>query len=488
MDEKITLASFVNDAPVITLSVAEQDIKIRTFFSLSCCRKMFEHYTQENSYRSAFVKTVHYMYQKTDGSNNHLVTEQDFANITDENLYFIINTIIEQDNKLKTEYNTVAADDVYERFFLANEGLLRNIAVDVSKSFAKIRKSVELQSKALSLSFGNLLGNLGALGGSLTEMKTALAKLPKFDFPEPASQLVDISIIPSLQSVVANIPEMQFPKLTSIISNIPQPIFDTQMLITPLKSFNESIQHINSDLAETLRTSLSHMMETVKSWVDSIDFSLILHSKEWNEQRDTLLKYEWFYSNEISNDLVKYIHENQGKLSIDDVDKLIVDDFRQNRCKALKTIIKSWNELPFFRCRSGIFHEALVNHSRRYFNSSVTLLTIHTEGIITDFVRVSLENPCFKVKTAIADIKNAIDENDTLSIYQHEVFHDVIGILEIVFNESFIHSNPDATSNKSRHKIAHGHAYEPESEVNSLKKFLYINELYYLFSLLHESR
>ena len=67
------------------------------------------------------------------------------------------------------------------------------------------------------------------------------------------------------------------------------------------------------------------------------------------------------------------------------------------------------------------------------------------------------------------------------AIYEYEVFHDVIDRIEKAFTEGFEHSNPDAASNESRDKIAHGHAYEAENEVNSLKKFLYLNELYSLF-------
>ena len=101
--------------------------------------------------------------------------------------------------------------------------------------------------------------------------------------------------------------------------------------------------------------------------------------------------------------------------------------------------------------------------------------------LITDFVRTSLDNPRYKVEKAIEDIKKELEKNNDVSIYEYEVFNDVIKQIETAFTESFEHSNPDATSNESRHKIAHGHAYEAENEVNSLKKFLYLNELYSLF-------
>ena len=87
----------------------------------------------------------------------------------------------------------------------------------------------------------------------------------------------------------------------------------------------------------------------------------------------------------------------------------------------------------------------------------------------------------YKVEKAIEDIKRELEKSNDVSIYEYEVFNDVIEQIEAAFTENFKHSNPDVTSNESRHKIAHGHAYQAESEGNSLKKFLYLNELYSLF-------
>lgn len=109
--------------------------------------------------------------------------------------------------------------------------------------------------------------------------------------------------------------------------------------------------------------------------------------------------------------------------------------------------------------REIIFHEALVNHSRKYYNSSITLLTIHTEGVITDFVRLNMQEPRFRVKKTIDDIKRVLGEKETVSIYEYEVFNDVIEKIEDAFTEGFSHADPDKSSNKSRDKIAHGHAY-----------------------------
>lgn len=147
-------------------------------------------------------------------------------------------------------------------------------------------------------------------------------------------------------------------------------------------------------------------------------------------------------------------------------------------------MVYGWNDLPYFACRKGVFHEALVNHSRKYFNSAITLLAVHTEGVITDFVRTVLQSLRYYVKQAIKDVKEKLENTEDVSIYEYEVFNDVIERIEQAFNESFDCADPDKASNGSRNKIAHGHVYEKETEVNSLKHFLYMNELYHLFLLL----
>jgi hypothetical protein len=497
MDEKMDLASFMDNAPIITITIAKIETKIRVFFSINCYKIMFKHHEQGDDYRSAFAAATFYMFQQTTRDNVGSISEQDFINTTGENLIIMLNAILEQDGKLKLEYDNVQTDDVYERFYKANEVVLKSATAGISKSLAKMSESFELQNKALSSSLGNAMKNL-VPPDYLSGLISAIANMPKFDFPQFHSALSYILKIPTFgmsfavqdmqridfqqfKSALANVPHIQFPQLASVMANIPKPVFDIQAFIAPLQSFSESIRHINDGLAQTLQAPLIKMAKATQSLLASVDFSLLAYCKKWSEQRETLLKYEWFYSDELPDDL----HDKQSELGIDEIDKLIIDYFRRDRCKALKSVVKGWSGLPYFRCRAKVFHEALVNHSRRYFNSSVTLLTVHTEGVITDFVRISLKNPRFSVENAIKDIKKELGESEKISIYEYEVYNDVIERIEVAFNENFKHSDPDATSNTSRHKIAHGHAYEPENEVNSLKRFLYLNEIYYLFSSLH---
>lgn len=401
IEQSANLAS-QRDIPIIKIIVLDKEIQIRVLFSMSCIQVMFDNYEKGDTYKSSFAKSIFHMYKNNEKYSEGVFKEEDFLKIKEEDFLLIINKIIDRHSKLKIEYNKSQIEDVYERFYKANEIIIKNSLEGISK-------------------------------------------------------------------------------VTSVLSNMPKPKFDIQAITSPLQAMIERINTNNKGLAQQIQATLVQMSKSVEALISSIDFSLLTYGKEWSEQRETLLKYGWFYSYELPDRLINYIHENRESFSIDDVNEIIVNHFRADKCQELKNIVKKWVDLPCFNCRGIVFHEALVNHSRKYFNSSVTLLTIHTEGVITDFVRMSLKTPRFRVGKAIEDIKQEISENIDMSYYEYEVFNDVIERIEETFNENFSCSNPEATSNKSRHKIAHGHAYEKENEVNSLKRFLYLNEIYNLF-------
>ncbi|MFQ4200635.1 hypothetical protein C3B57_06300 [Clostridioides difficile] len=452
MKEKSDLSGYLANIPIIKIKILEFEIQIRVLFSMRCCEIMFNNYNQGDNYRLAFAKAVFHMYQNTD--NKISLTEDEFLSVTEENLKLILKKILEKDSRINFEYDKYQEEDIYERFYKANKDILKSSIEKFNKTIEEVSKKFNSLNKSLLTPFSSVINNI-----------------PKLNFK-------------NFQSDLMKVHNVRFPEIASVLSSIPKPTINMKDIISPLQIMVESLQNINGELVKSLNTQLFQMSESVKSLMESMDFSLLTYRKEWSEQRETLLKYGWFYSEELPEEVINYIHDRRGELSTDDVDDIIVEYFRKNRCQALKNIVKEWQKLPCFHCRGVIFHEALVNHSRKYFNSSVTLLTVHTEGVITDFVRESLKNPRFRLQKAIDDIKKELDENIDISIYEYEVFNDVIERIEEAFNENFSLLDPDATSNKSRHKIAHGHVYEKENEANSLKRFLYLNEIYYLFLLL----
>lgn len=473
MEQKTNLSAFMKDVPVIKVTVSGMEIYIRLLFSLNCCEIMFEQYEQSADYKSAFINAVYHMYQKTNNNKSIDLTIDNFQKISDETLLLILENILEQDIKVKTEYERVKSKLPYECFYIANKNVLAEATKHMSDSLIKMSKMFETLNKPLLTPIYNAMSSIIVPTIDVHRMTTAVDNITRFDFSQ-------------LQSAITSLPKINYPEIASVLANIPKPVFDIQGIVEPLQSMFESTRLVNENMMKTLQSPLLQMAENMQSLFSSIDFSMLIYRKEWSEQRETLLKYGWFYSNEFPEELMYEIHEKRESLTIEDVDKIIVNYFRKDRCKGLKQIVKQWSGLSYFTNREIIFHEALVNHSRKYYNSSVTLLTVHTEGVITDFVRVNMQQPRFRVKKAIDDIKKVLGENETVSIYEYEVFNDVIEKIEDAFTEGFSHADPDKSSNKSRDKIAHGHVYEKENEVNSLKKFLYLNEIYHLFILLKE--
>lgn len=488
MSEIIDLSELKNNAPIIKITVAKVAIEIKVFFNLNCCKILFNCHEQGENFRTSFTKSIFHMYKQFENNQSALV-ENDFVEIDDSELKLVLNEILAQDSRVKLEYEKMDYTDIYEKFYCANKAVLQNATQGISKSLERMSKTLEAFNKPLITSISSAMNNIVIPAYNFPKFTPAFSEMIKIqqnNLPKFTSAFSEIAKMPqydfsAFQSVLTNMPNIQFPELTSALANIPKPVFDMQAIISPLQGIMEKCQFVNESITKTLSTSLMQMAEATQKIMSTIDFSLLTYHQEWNEQRETLLKFGWFYSGELPEDIVNDIHERQGELSVEDVDKILVNYFRENKCDAIKRMVKQWNSLPYFSCRSRIFHEALVNHSRRYFNTSVTLLTVHTEGVITDFVRTSLNNPRFKVEKAIEDIKKELEESENISFYEFEVFHDVIVQIEEAFNENFKHSDPDATSNKSRHKIAHGHAYTPENEANSLKRFLYFNEIYSLF-------
>jgi hypothetical protein len=215
---------------------------------------------------------------------------------------------------------------------------------------------------------------------------------------------------------------------------------------------------------------------------------MLTYHKEWNEKHDTLVQFGWFYLNELPDELVDKIFEKTADIEQAEVDQIIVAHFRKDKCDAIKRIVQTWKSSRYFAPRKEVFRQALHCHSRGIYNASVTMLTLHIEGVITDFARIAFNTPKFKAENALNDINDFIGDMpfSTLTFSDWSVFFSVIEAVQVALTENFDLANPEAASNNSRHKIAHGHAVEKETEANSLRRFLYLNELYRIFSMIDE--
>jgi|GEM_PF-6330137 len=218
-------------------------------------------------------------------------------------------------------------------------------------------------------------------------------------------------------------------------------------------------------------------IKTTEKFIKAIEKFLTSKS-----HHDDLSKYGWFYLNALPEEMLSDISERTNELKKEEVDRIIVEYFRQDECSELIKIVESWETLPFFHSRKVVYDQVLIAHTQSLYNLSVTVLTLHMEGVIHDFALTALGEPKWKPEKNLERIVEIIKNH--LNVLDRLVLSNVSECICKALSENFDKANPDATSNKSRHKIAHGYVTDIETEVNSLKCFLYTNELWRAFSFI----
>ena len=462
MNESLNDLLLVKSKYLKPFTISGKKVEINTFFSINCLEKFNDYYARSKDYRTAFSMLAFYMYQNTDIDDVKItLTETDFIDASNEELEAVLLSILGEDRHLREEFDHIQTEDLFERFYKANNNLINNALEPITKGLINFTKAISNpDSSAISSMLDNYRSMVQSMELPAVENMNSFAKnyFKGMDF-----------------SSFESITKFNSQALQSIVDGAKRINFNLDEIIKPLIP---PLEHINASLAPFL-SALSDLSS-------SLDFSLLKYHHEWSEKHDLLVEFGWFYLNALSTEVIDEIFDRKETITKAEVDELISQEFRENRCEKLKMIVSSWNDRPYFQSRRHIFHEALINHSRHYYNTSTTLLSLHTEGIITDFMRISLQTPKFYAMNAVKDITDYLDELPMSSIHisDYYIYSEVLERISFAFVEQFDCANPDVTSNNSRHKIAHGHALEVETEVNSLKHFLYLNELYRLLSFI----
>lgn len=304
------------------------------------------------------------------------------------------------------------------------------------------------------------------------------ASLPRFDS-------LTASLTESIRAFQISMPKIDYlaDAMRSIANSSLQGMTDA---IIPMA---EQMSKITQGFADAFRFQISELVRTIPPF-DVSAFSHLSetfsHIRDVEEKNDLFKSFGWFLISELPDEIVDTIYERQNEITQEEVDALIVQYFRNNRCAALKQIVNDWRGLPYFESRKDVFHQALVCHSRRIYNASTTMLSLHFEGVVTDFVRENMPNPMYRGEKALQSVTNLALEMpmNVMPFTDWIICRCVLACVDQAFTTNFSPADPDSCPNSSRHKIAHGHATEKETEANSLRRFLYMNEMYKLFSCL----
>ena len=227
---------------------------------------------------------------------------------------------------------------------------------------------------------------------------------------------------------------------------------------------------------------LEYIIERLTAISDNIEYS------------EFLKQHGWAFSS-IPYKIIAPLIEKQETVKIEEINKIIVEYFAENDSHALKSMIESWNEIEAFIKRQHIFEEAFKTHETGCYLVSTSFLSLHIEGVLSDFARQNLGNGRYKTCEAVTDIGHeysgatlgdiiqASDEKSVSFTYVNfQNLEETNKVVENFLNQRFDPANPDnCKETDSRNRNSHGHMIEKKDITDSLKKFFTLNELYNYF-------
>jgi len=304
------------------------------------------------------------------------------------------------------------------------------------------------------------------------------ASIPKFDFVEPLTKMLD-ACMPKFDIIGEAV--------LRLADNIPK-------IDLAVNSIMQQAANVMCGIAASVQKSIDVLLDAASR----IDFSALANFSDglffitdFDKKNEVLKGFGWYLISELPEEIVNEIYEHREEITQEEVDALIVQHFRNDEGAALKSIVNSWTTLPYFESRMKIFLQAADCHSSCLYNASTTTVSVHYEGIVTDFVRGRIMAPTHrkwaeKALKCINDLTNELTIN-AMPYKEWLACTYVLECMDRVFKENFSPDSPDDCSNSSRHKIAHGHALEDETEANSLRCFLFLNVMYKLFGCLESA-
>lgn len=453
--DKLDLLRLHSDPRMFDLEVSGTMINFPLFFSMSSYKFYISRCEIEKNYRLAFIETIFEMYKKSkidqkDKSHEELSLEH-FTLLSDEVFISIINLIINDDKHAKEIYDASVCDDKYERFYLAYKKMIDDMMLDLKSAFGNTFKEISALTRNFQLY-------------NTKNIKNIIRTIPKikFEYSNSISETLNNSA-----SMVMN--------MNRTIADHIQPLRDVQ------EQFFKSIQPLKA-----ININLHNLLKPIHDTLSAINFEALHADNQLRECNRVLNDFGWWYITDISQSIIEEIYEKRENITKEQVDELICQFYRSERNKNLKSMLKKWNILSYYGERRVDFHEALIIHSRKYYNSSVTLLMLHIEGVIRDFVRIRLGNAYWKVGKANEHLKVTMDESNEISYIEHNIYTHILKCIDTIYSEGFDPTAPEKSSDFSRNKRGHGQALAKQSEVNSLKLFLYLNELFYIFKTIEE--
>lgn len=192
----------------------------------------------------------------------------------------------------------------------------------------------------------------------------------------------------------------------------------------------------------------------------------------------TLRRYHWWYLPVMPRSLVTEVAQMAERGEGRRVSARICEYYRANRHKALRQLVRSWDDVPYFAARKKIFEACVRAHTRKEYVLSVPALLPHIEGIALEFLQ-----DLGLVKKGTMNTGKWEQLLATLRPPESKaqgIMTDNLGdaLLETFYSRYYPGEEYTGTV-LNRHAILHGCFLNYSKEAHSLRSFLVLGTLHY---------
>lgn len=259
------------------------------------------------------------------------------------------------------------------------------------------------------------------------------------------------------------------------------------------------IERFGNLTEEETRKLLEQASDMANELVDS--FSRIL-SKDSDSIEDAVEKHSelvlpllrkaklWYFPSmpiEIPRDL-RLLAEQEKEVTVQKIEQVFIDNYGANNHVALKEMVSSWFDSPFFERRKRIIEDALEAHIAGKFTLSIPVILPQVEGILSSKTNRNAGSAGRLLKDAIElnslgdiNIFNTLEDDILIALTTDPFLFKGRTFGEFFTPEKYNEWVAGQGFNSiplNRHAILHGVQVDYGTEINSLRAFFLLDSIY----------
>lgn len=256
------------------------------------------------------------------------------------------------------------------------------------------------------------------------------------------------------------------------------PILDS---MNALSKINKSLYSILKSYPEYINREIDNFSKILHSILDSPYMKSLFEKLEFSKSiKEAFHSASWPISSSIPKKIQERIIELHSSNRVRYASSVLIGYFKRNDYENLKNLLDRWSNNKFYFKRRKLLKEALDNHIRGNYHSSISVLLQCIEGVITDFI---VENNIpSKINSPTEKSKSIVGKREDYNFSDY-----VVAVIFLDYAQGNLYCYRDfkdelqKTENKktkNRHTIFHGITSDYGSFSSSLKHFICLDAIF----------